>query len=212
VAPALGEEATETSSEVSVPVTSNVASEVQVVAHVSIITPQTFTLTNTLYEIPYHQNFSGMPSVQVGIAMPLFLAGPVEAQGIGLLGYGFKEGSFNFKTVDGAPARDLVRLHRLPASAGLKFLYHIPWLRFVKPSITVGAGAQLLIQAGRLEGLSSNFWLPYYYFSPALTFFENRVSTDWFGGFTFGVSYQNDLHPKQVLRAWSFDLSVNLFL
>lgn len=210
--PGFAEEADEAVVQVTPPRATHVAQAVQALVQVSIITPQTFTLTNSQYETPYARNFAGMPSIQGGLAMPLFLAGGVEAQAVGSLGYGFKEGIFNLTTVDGAPMRDLIRLHRLPASLGVKFLYHIPWLTFVKPSLTVGGGAQLIFQAGRLPGFNDNFWLPYYYFSPALTFFENRVSTDWFGGFTFGISYQNDLSPKQVLRAWSFDLSVNLFL
>lgn len=205
-------ETDEAVTETTVPRTTHVAQDIQTLVQVSIVTPQTFTLTNDRFETPYAQNFNGMPSVQGGVAVPLFLAGGIEAQGIGLLGYGFREGIFNLRTVDGAPARDLVRLHRIPASVGVKFLYHIPWLTFVKPSLTVGGGAQLILQAGRLQGFNDNFWMPFYYFSPALTFFENRAATDWFGGFTFGISYHNDLHPKQVLRAWSFDLSVNLFL
>ncbi len=210
--PGFAEEADESVAELAVPRTTHVAQALQALIQVSIVTPQTFTLSNSLYETPYAQNFIGMPSLQGGLAMPLFLAGGIEAQGIGTLGYGFKEGIFNLTTVEGKPARDLIRLYRFPASLGVKFLYHIPWLTFVKPSLTVGGGAQLILQAGRLAGFSDNFWIPYYYFSPALTFFENRVSTDWFGGFTFGISYQNDLSPRQVLRAWSFDLSVNLFL
>lgn len=210
--PGFAEEADESVVQVTPPRTSHVAKDIQALVQMSIVMPQTFTLSNSLYETPYAQNFSGMPSIQGGVSLPLFLAGGVEAQGVGTLGYGFKEGIFNLTTVEGAPARDLIRLHRFPVSLGVKFLYHISWLSFVKPSLTVGAGTQLILQAGRLAGFNDNFWIPYYYFSPALTFFENRVSTDWFGGFTFGISYQNDLSPKQVFRAWSFDLSVNLFL
>ncbi len=202
----------EVTTDTSVQTTTHVASGLQWLAQASIVMPQTFTLTSPRYEVPYADNFSGFPGVHVGAALPLFVAGPIEAQAIGLVGYGFKEGIFSFHDAVGNEVRDLLRLHRIPMSAGVKFLYHIPWLTFVKPSLTVGGGAQWMIQAGRLEGVSDNFMLPFYYFSPALTFFENRVSTDWFGGFTFGISYQNDLHPKQVLRAWSFDLSVNLFL
>ncbi len=199
-------------SETEAATTSHIAHETQGLLQVSILTPQTFILTNSAYRIPYGENFSGMPGVQVGAAVPLFVADGIEAQGLGLVGYGFKEGAFNVFTTGGAVARDMIRLHRIPVSLGVKFLYHIPWLSFVKPSVTIGGGMQWLIQGGRLAGLRDNFLLPFFYVSPALTFFENRVATDWFGGFTFGISYQNDLHPKQVLRAWSFDLSVNLFL
>jgi hypothetical protein len=203
--------AAEVETEAEVP--AHAARDAHAVLQVSILAPQTLTTFTERYEIRYADNISGMPSVQLGIATPLFLVSNVEAHALVQLGYGFKEGLFNFTNrISGGPARDLIRLHRLPATLGVKLLYHIPWLTFVKPSLTFGAGAHWLIQSGRLEGTRASFWIPYYFVSPALTFFESRQYNDWFGGFTFGVSYHNDLHPTQVLRAWSFDLSVNLFL
>lgn len=184
----------------------------QWLAQISIVTPQQFTLRHDGFVVPYAETIDGMPTLQFGAALPLFVAGQLETQVLALAGYSFREGLFSLTGPDGF-RREQIRIHRLPLSAGVRVLYHISWLSFVKPSLTVGAGAQWMYQTSYLPGLQKSFWVPFYFVSPSLTFFESGVeSVDWFGGFTFGLTYQNDLDPRQRLRAWSFDLSVNLFL
>lgn len=192
--------------------TTHVATTPQGLIGVSIVTPRQLVLSSPEFEIPFEQNLTGLPTVQLGFTFPLFLAGPLEAQALVSAGYGYKEAVHTVRLRSGEEKRDLIALHRVPAQGALRLLYHVPGMTFMKPTLTLGGGAQWLYQVAEMDGIDKGYWMPFFSVAPALTFFESGASSDWFGGFTFGVSYLSGFETEQRFQAWSFDLSVNVIL
>jgi hypothetical protein len=176
---------------------------------VSLIVP-TLVLKTPAYTVR-NETLDGVPIFQLGLAAPLFSSGDFVVLGQARVGYGYKEGRFTISGTRGESLRDKVGLHWLPMSASLRAIYEIPGLRFVKPTLNVGAGVQWLHQAGTISSLSESYWVPLFYAAPGLTFLEGKRD-DWFGGFTFTVTYQTGFATPQTVRGMSIDLGLNIFL
>jgi hypothetical protein len=180
----------------------------ELMPQLSVVSPSEFILTNSEYSIPYSTLLLGMPAVYMGIATPIKKEKGLQISLMGRIGYSYKSGDFILTSHSGEQKPSHLTLSWLPVSVGTIAEYSIPGVPFLKPMLTFGLGAEWLRQTGTLDGISTNFWLPYFYVSPAIGFFDTAMtSIDWFGGFTFGVTYQDSFGKKQKARAWSFDLS-----
>jgi hypothetical protein len=177
----------------------------------SVISPREFTLTQDSYSIPYGKNLAGLPAVYVGAGNSLgtypFGRGSLEVFSLMRLGYSYKE---TLMTLNERSGR--VKLHWVPMEAGIETRFRLAAFPFIRPSLTVGGGVHWLYQSGEFPSINSSFWVPHLFITPALSFFESFAPTDWFGGFTFGATYQHSLAAKQIIRAWSFDLGITIIL
>ena len=136
----------------------------------------------------------------------------LDLQAQGKVGYSDVEGVFPVRSQSGLELTDVVKLHWLPLSAGLRFRFFPEAVYWAQPSIAAGIGAQFLNQEGQLDGMNQNFWVPFYYISPALTFFRGAGSGNWFGGVTAGVTVNSNLSSSNRIQLWSADLSISLLL
>lgn len=192
--------------------TSSDHSHVWLVPQVSIIMPRELSLTNREYSIPYSNQFANLSNFSIGMVSPLKISERYQLLALYRLGVTYKEGFYGFKKRSGESVESKVKLAWVPISVGGKIQYSIPDFPFIKPSLSFGGGVHWLYQTGNLGGMNSSFWVPYYFVTPALSFFEGANTGDWFGGFTFGVSYQNSFATQQTVKAWTFDLGINIFL
>lgn len=164
------------------------------------------------YQIPYSQLLAGFPAFYLGVAKQLKSTGNFQIFGLAKAGFTSKTGQYEIQSRTGETTSARVSLSWLPMSVGTKVQYLIPGFPFVKPSLTVATGVQWLRQSSSLPGITTNVWLPFYTISPALSFLEGTSEIDWFGGFSFGLSYQDSLGFAQKVRTWSFDLSLTLHI
>lgn len=183
----------------------------QLVPSLSVISPREFTLSQDSYSIPYGENLTGLPAVYVGANRALgrnpFGQGTLEFFSLARLGYSYKDTPM---TLGERTAR--VKLHWLPMEAGIETRFRLSEFPYIRPSLTVGGGVYYLYQSGEFPSINTSFWVPHIFVSPALSFFESSDPTDWFGGFTFGVTYQSSVASRQTIRAWSFDLGIAIIL
>lgn len=181
----------------------------QLVPQLSILSPQEVVLKNSSFEVPYSDNVPGLFSLSLGTSTPAWITDSLQLFWTGRFGFSHKQGSYNF--TDGGRGRTTdVSLLWVPASLGVKAVYAINQFPYVRPSLAMGSGLQWLYQASAVEGLSQHFLVPFYYVTPGITFFDKKTPDDWFGGFTFGITYQDSFASPQRVRATSFDLSVNI--
>jgi hypothetical protein len=124
----------------------------------------------------------------------------------------YKAGNFEMARSSGEVFNSRLNLTWVPMSLGAKFLYTLPTFPFIKPSLTLGGGTHWFYQAGVVSGSNGSFWIPYYFVTPSLSFLEGVAPSDWFGGFTFGVTYQHELTSAQQVHGVSFDLGINILL
>jgi hypothetical protein len=108
--------------------------------------------------------------------------------------------------------QDQLNLHWLPLSGGLRAIYHIPTVNFLKPTLAAGGGVQWFHQSGDRVELSDSHWIPFFYVSPGMVFLESTSSKDWFGGFNFSTTFMSSFASSQVVRGLGFDLSLNILL
>ena len=187
----------------------------ELVSQVSILVPSGLVLSNAGFEMAYDDASAGVPAFLLGVAIPLLSWNRLLVYGQLQAGYSFKQGLYSIRARDGSstePRQEVLKLHRVPLISSIKMMYALKGLSFVKPTLTLGAGAQWLHHSGESGGLDGAYWVPYFFVAPALTFFERSAGQDWFAGFTFGVSYQNSLSLTKKFTGWSFDLSANLIL
>lgn len=189
------------------------AREVQ--ANLSVLSLSSFVLENDAYSVRYSDKLTGLPRVSLGVAETLGELGPVLVTGFAHVGFSGREGMMPVVARDGRSREEKVAVSLVPVTLSTRFLYELPGVRFVKPTLTAGIGLAWARQHSLAEGLSTSFWLPHYFFRPGLSFFDVAGSDSpdqWFAGFTFGIAFQDTFGTRQRLRAWSFDLSVNFIL
>lgn len=183
----------------------------QLIPTLSVISPREFTLSKDGYSIPYGKNLTGLPALYVGANRSLgsrpFGRGSLEFFSLARLGYSFKDTPM---TLGERTAR--VKLHWVPMEGGLETRFRLADFPYIRPSLTVGGGVHWLYQSGEFTSINASFWVPHVFVSPAISFFESSDPTDWFGGFTFGVTYQHSFASRQTVRAWSFDLGMAIIL
>ena len=179
---------------------------------VSVVMPTELKLSNRDFKIPYSKQFANISQFALGAVTPLRRKGDFQLLAVGKLGLSFKQGTYGFERTSGDPVQGKLQLFWLPISVGGKVQYEIPGFPYIKPSFSMGGSLNWFYQTGSLGGLNSSYWIPTYFISPAVSFLEGQSSSDWFGGFTFGVSYQNSFSTQQSFKAWSFDLSINVLL
>jgi hypothetical protein len=186
-------------------------SGIEIIPQVSLLSPSKLELHGPLFTVPYNEGFEGLPSIQLGIALPLVTWGNLDIAAVARAGYASREGYVRLRNNDGFERRVPMRLRWLPISGALRFRYRIPGVDFFLPSISVGSGVNLLQQSG-FSGADGDFTVPFLSVTPAVTFLDGRGIADWFGGFTFGTSFLVGIGSPQTMRSWSFDLSLNLLL
>ncbi len=203
------EEGTVTQSESQAPDLSNAY---VLVPEISIVNPSTLKLSTNDYQFPYSNKISGLPLLQVGIAKRYLHTESLQLYAVLKGGYGFKSGVFQYVNRSGTAATSDFALHWLPLSLSTKIVYDIAGAGFLKPTLMLGGGVYTLFQGGGAPGTTGSFFIPFALVSPGITLMDNTSPQDWFGGFSFNLSYLNSVASSQALRAWTFDLSLNIIL
>jgi hypothetical protein len=183
-----------------------------IMPQVSIFMPSELTLSSPTFNVAYGKQFPSLTQAGFAALTPLFNWGGVRILSSTKVGFSYKAGLLEINPSNGAKITESMRLYWVPLSLGAKFIYTLPHFPFIKPSLTLGGGAHWFYQTGPLSGANQSFWVPYYYFTPALSFLEGTAPTDWFGGFTFGVTYQSSLSSIQNISGVSFDMGINILL
>ena len=177
----------------------------------SMVTASQFETTNNYFSVPYNSLRTQIPLVHLVMTTPITLvAGFVEVHAQGRIGYNYREGVYTVRARSGQEFSDLVKLNWLPITAGLRLGAQLPIP--IKPTVTIGAGAQWLAQDGLLDGLDQNFWVPFYQISPAVTLFDLSERGGWFGGINVGATINRSVASQQKINYWSIDLSTALVL
>lgn len=179
---------------------------------VSVIMPSTLTLASPNFEVAYSKQFPSLTQAGLAAVTPIANVGGFRLLSIAKLGFSYKAGNFEMSRINGETLRENLRLTWVPMSLGAKFLYTLSNFPYIKPSITLGGGTHWFYQAGSIGGANNSFWVPYYFITPALSFLEGTAPSDWFGGFTFGVTYQQSLSSIQKVKGVSFDMGINILL
>jgi hypothetical protein len=182
---------------------------IELLPQISIVSPTQLTVQNSQYVVPYSESIAGMPAFAIGAALPVGRLGNAQIDVVARTGLGMKTAPIVVKPKSGGAVTANMTLAMVPFSGAAKFLFEIPGVPFVKPVLELGGGVQWLHQSGNLPGLADNFWIPYVFATPGLNFL---AGSDWFGGFTFGVSIQQSVGSNHTLSGWSFDLGLNIFL
>lgn len=167
----------------------------------SILTPTTIDLVQTKQEIPYKEMLTGFPVIHLGLATPFRSYGEFQTYGLFKAGFSYKRGQTEIADIS---------LLWVPLSVGTKIQYTPPEFPFVRPSLSLGLGAQFIHQGSSAPELETSAWLPFYYVTPMIGFFEG--GSEWFNGFTFGISFIDSVAVSQKVRSWSFDLSFSFLL
>ncbi len=185
----------------------------QIVPQISILTPQEIVLKNNTFEIPYSQNVPGLFGISVGASSPLSVGDSFQFYLTGRLGFSHKDGEYTINRIEANQTeKSNVSLAWMPVSVGVKSQYAINQFPYVRPMLGAGLGAQWMYQSSTLGGLNQHFLIPLYYVTTGLSFFDKKTPEDWFGGFSFGVSYQDSFASPQKVRVTSVDLSLNIIL
>lgn len=179
---------------------------------VSVVMPSTLTLSNPNFEVDYAKQFPSLTQAALAAVTPISNVGGFRILSIVKLGFSYKAGVFEMNRIDGEVIKENLKLSWVPMTLGAKFIYTAPDFPYIKPSVTFGGGAHWFYQTIAVVGSNTSFWVPYYFVTPALSFLEGTTPSDWFGGFTFGVTYQQSLNSKQQVRGVSFDMGVNILL
>lgn len=179
---------------------------------VSVVMPSTLTLSNSNFAVDYSHQFPSLTQAGLAAVTPIANMGGFRILSIAKLGFSYKAGNFEMSRSDGEIITENLKLTWVPMSLGAKFLYTLSDFPYIKPSLTLGGGTHWFYQTGKVGGANSSFWIPYYFVTPALSFLEGTAPSDWFGGFTFGVTVQQSLSSIQSVRGVSFDMGINILL
>lgn len=180
------------------------------VPQASVLTPTQIELVQTDFDIPYREILSGFPALHLGIATPLKRMGDFQLFGTARAGFSYKRGYYKIPSSSRSVGDSEFSLLWVPISIGTKFQYTPPEFPFVRPSLSFNLGLQYLRQNSSVEELNTKAWLPYYSITPMIGFFEG--GSQWFNGFTFGISFIDSFAVVQKVRSWSFDLSFSFLL
>lgn len=191
--------------------TSQIKSKWELIPQASVISPTSVHLIDSDYEIPYSQVLSGFPAVHFTLASPFKKFGDVQTYALIRGGFSYKSGNYRVPAKTHDLAQTSLNLLWVPLSIGTKIQYIVPGFPFVRPALNFGLGAEYLKQNSSLSELNASVWLPYYYITPQIGFFEGAGDT-WFNGFSFGVSFINSFGFDKRVQAWSYDLSLNIAL
>jgi hypothetical protein len=182
----------------------------------SVISPREISLSNKAYDIPYAETLTGLPAFHLGAGTSLgevsTSLGDFEFFGMARIGYTAKSLPVNLQSREHATERRSgeIKLHWVPLAGGVEIRYSVPGFPFVRPVLTAGGGVHWMYQHGQFNSVNDSFWIPHFFIMPGIAFFESKSPTDWFGGFTFGVTYQDSFASRQKVKTWSFDLSMDV--
>jgi len=184
----------------------------ELVSQASILTPGTFEIQSDQYGTSFANSTTGIPSIAVGLALPLANFNQFILSGQMTVGYRYKQGSYAVTSAEEVRPLESVSLHWIPFTLATKISYGIPGVTFVRPTLAFGLGAQWLRLVGDLPGYTRSFWTPFAFISPALTIVEAGGDTDWFGGFSFGPTLYQSFGSPQRISGMSLDLTLNILL
>jgi hypothetical protein len=183
-----------------------------IMPEVSVVMPSDLRLSSSGFEVAYGKQFPSLTQVGFLALTPLFHLGEFRILSSAKVGFSQKAGRFELKRPTGEILEGDVKLSWVPMSLGAKFIYTLADFPFIKPSLTFGGGTHWFYQSGSIPGVNQNFWVPYLFATPAISLLEGSAPIDWFGGFTFGVTFQRSLSDVQRVNSVSFDMGVNVLL
>lgn len=122
------------------------------------------------------------------------------------LGFSYMNGSARSALQDSEALNDRTNLLWFPLVFSFKAQFPIPDFAWVTPTLSVGTGINFLSQYGNSNRVGLVSWVPSFSISPALLFLGRKRADDWFGGFSFGTTFQSSFASAQLLRVWSIDL------
>lgn len=177
----------------------------------SIMSPSDFRLSTDRLIVPYGKSLGGLPMASVGMNIPVGTLADLQFHHQTRVGYGYKSDKYSVDRRVGPPIESEISLHWVPVSTGMRLVYEIPGFPYLKPGLVVGAGMNWFLQRTNLTELNQSYLVPFLFTTPMLTFLEGKNPTDWFGGFTFGVTYQHSL-GNQPFRGFAVDLGLTVLL
>lgn len=177
----------------------------------SYLSPTEFSLKNNYFTVPYGPE-ARIPLLRVFLSTSLYHAAGFTVSAEGGVGYGYREAVYDVPKGT-ETRRDLITNHLVPLSLGVKLGYSLPFAQWVKPIARVYGGANWLQQAGRLDGITQAFWIPFYSFSGGINVFDLSASgTSWFGGVTLSATKSTSTGTTQAFSYSTLDLSATLVL
>jgi len=183
-----------------------------IMPEVSVVMPSDLRLSSSGFEVAYGKQFLSLTQMGFLALTPLFHLDDIQILSCVRVGYSRKSGKFDLEKPTGEILEDDVKLSWVPMSLGAKLIYTLPLFPFIKPSLTLGGGTHWFYQSASVSGVNQSFWVPYLFVTPAISFLEGSAPTDWFGGFTFGLTLQRSLSDIQRVNSVSFDMGINILL
>ena len=184
----------------------------EMLARVSMLNPSEFYLNGKNFQASHASIYRSAPGFSLGLAVPVFYWDDFQFVLEGLAGYRYKRGQFVVNPNESLPTNLIATLHEVPLSLGTTVLYSMPGFPFVKPTLSFGLGGRWISQQTSTSLFSESFWLPYFFVTPGLSFFPSYDPGDWFGGFNFGISYQQSFSVKHRVTGVSMELSLHILL
>lgn len=176
---------------------------------ISILNFNTLDLAKNGEVFTYADSIKGVPMLSLNLSSPVGAWGPFDLYGIFRFGYGTKAGEVALTN----GTSQWVRIHSIPLELLVKARYQIPAVPSIRPAFLIGAGNQFFHQSARDDRYTASYFIPNLITGINVGLFDpGKTSTDWFGGFNFGVCYHHGLFSENRLRAISFDLGIVVVL
>jgi hypothetical protein len=186
-------------------------SRLELIAQMSIFNPNSLGLAHAVGEAAHLGDLSSIPEFHLTLAVPMAAIENWRLFAQGRVGYFFKTGNLFESNGQGGNLATSLHLDSLPVSLSTRLEYQIGPAASIRPALTLGVGTQRFHASG--PGFDEVAWIPFYFVTPSLSFLDGEsLKVDWFGGFTFGVTYQSEFSSAQEVRGLSFDLSLNFIL
>lgn len=173
----------------------------------ALTSPNELTLSNKYFEVPHARSGMNLPGVQFGFAFGLASNSRFRLGGVVTTGYSYSQYVGKAKSLrTGYESMDSIRLQRVPLLLGTRATYDTgPVALFVEPAI----GVQWLSQAGYLDGVSQNFWVPTASVTAGLVLFDQSSrSSSWFGGVRLAAGIERDLGSDQKIDMKHFEVGI----
>ncbi|MBS1985383.1 MAG: hypothetical protein JST16_14555 [Bdellovibrionales bacterium] len=172
-----------------------------------LTSPNELTLSNKYFEVPHARSGTNLPGVQFGFSFGIVSNSRFRLGGIVTTGYSYAQYVGRAKSLKtGYESMDSLRLQRVPLLLGTRATYDAgPVALFVEPAL----GVQWLSQAGYLDGVSQNFWVPTAAITGGIVLFDQTSrSSSWFGGVRLAAGIERSLGSDQKIDMKQFEVGI----
>jgi hypothetical protein len=177
----------------------------------SIFNPSGLQIIHGGNQVTHFDTINSIPEFNLTLAVPITAIENWHFFAQARVGYFSKSGLLFGSNAQGRTSSQSLQLDSVPLSVSTRLEYQIDPSFLVRPALTLGIGDQRFHAAG--TGFDEVNWVPFVFITPSLSFLDGEtIRADWFGGFTFGVTYQAEIASPQKIRGLSFDLGLNFLL